>query len=179
MLATYWWDPDHFGRRRLIVCGSLLHILASWAAWRAPVSWSCKLVVMVMMHVEITMIVMVGMGLKLRRSSILILRTTGVSWYQGWFLVAAFTLSSQSSMSWSRSQHQAFLSCASVVYKICTDCFQRLFQCMFKGQALEGFGLFYFTSQIICSSPIYVGHLRSQPQELTEHSVVLWWCWVR
>merc|ERR1719234_144387 len=31
---------DHFGRRRLIVCGSLLHILASWAAWRASDYWS-------------------------------------------------------------------------------------------------------------------------------------------
>ena len=38
------WHPDHFGRRRLIVCGSLLHILASWAAWRAPVSWSSNLI---------------------------------------------------------------------------------------------------------------------------------------
>jgi len=31
---------DYFGRRRLILCGSLVHILASWAAWLAPGYWS-------------------------------------------------------------------------------------------------------------------------------------------
>ena len=39
MMASYWWHLDHFGRRKLILCGSLVHLLASWAAWLAPVSW--------------------------------------------------------------------------------------------------------------------------------------------